>query len=137
MKKAAGVSDVDEVVRRFETQEETASHLQELQARAEKEIRDLGAVKERLESEWETVKFMGQEENTELRDNMEDLEDKIAEEQDRKKAAEDRLMSRNKLLAGIREGLEKLTEKLVRQTDRKRSGATPSTHLSQPLAVPL
>ena len=40
MKKAAGVSDVDEVVRRFETQEETANHLQELQARAEKEIRE-------------------------------------------------------------------------------------------------
>ena len=75
--------------------------------------RDLGAVKEKLESEWETVKFMGQEENTELRDNMEDLEDKIAEEQDRKRAAEEKLLSRNKLLAGIREGLEKLTEKLV------------------------
>ena len=28
MKKAAGVSDIDEVVKRFETQEETASHLQ-------------------------------------------------------------------------------------------------------------
>ena len=28
MKKAAGVSDIDEVVRRFETQEETANHLQ-------------------------------------------------------------------------------------------------------------
>ena len=62
-----GVSDVDEVVRRFETQEETANHLQELQARAEKEIRDLGVVKEKLEAEWELVKFMGQEENTELR----------------------------------------------------------------------
>ena len=31
MKKAAGVSDIEEVVRRFETQEETAKHLQELQ----------------------------------------------------------------------------------------------------------
>ena len=62
-----GVSDIDEVVRRFETQEETAHHLQELQARAEKEIRDLGVVKEKLEAEWELVKFMGQEENTELR----------------------------------------------------------------------
>jgi len=31
MKKAAGVSDVEEVVKRFETQEETAKHLQELQ----------------------------------------------------------------------------------------------------------
>ncbi len=31
MKKAAGVSDIEEVVKRFETQEETAKHLQELQ----------------------------------------------------------------------------------------------------------
>ena len=31
MKKASGVSDIDEVVRRFETQEETSGHLQELQ----------------------------------------------------------------------------------------------------------
>ena len=43
----------------------------ELQARAEKEIRDLGVVKEKLEAEWELVKFMGQEENTELREKME------------------------------------------------------------------
>jgi hypothetical protein len=60
MKKAAGVSDIDEVVRRFQTQEETAKHLHELQARSEKEIRDLGAVKEKLEAEWEVVKYMGQ-----------------------------------------------------------------------------
>ena len=44
---------------------------------------------------------------------MEELEDKIAEEQERKQAAEERLQSRNKLLVGIREGLDRLTEKLV------------------------
>lgn len=31
MKKAAGVSDIKEVVHRFETQEETSKHLHELQ----------------------------------------------------------------------------------------------------------
>ncbi len=41
----------------------------------------MGAVKEKLETEWETVKFMGQEENMELRDKMEDLEEAIMEEQ--------------------------------------------------------
>ena len=30
MKKSSGVSDIDEVVRRFETQEETSGHLQEI-----------------------------------------------------------------------------------------------------------
>jgi C4-type Zn-finger protein len=37
MKKAAGVSDIEEVVRRFETQEETAKHLQELQVQQQKQ----------------------------------------------------------------------------------------------------
>ena len=44
---------------------------------------------------------------------MEDLEEKITEEQIRKKAAEEKLQSRNRLLVGIREGLDQLTEKLV------------------------
>ena len=43
--------------------------------------RDLGAVKERLESEWETVKFMGQEENTELREKLELLDEDIQDQQ--------------------------------------------------------
>ncbi|CAB4070009.1 unnamed protein product [Lepeophtheirus salmonis] len=94
MKKAAGVSDIDEVVHRFETQEETANHLQELQSRAEKEIRDLGNIKDKLESEWEQVKFMGQEDNHELQE------------------ADDKFQQRNKLLAGIREGLDALLHKL-------------------------
>ena len=43
----------------------------------------MGAIKEKLEAEWEVVKFMGQEENTELREKMEELDDKIGEEQSR------------------------------------------------------
>ena len=103
----------------------------------------MGVVKEKLEAEWELVKFMGQEENTELRyfnikilvvtplyilyfkeilitlsgldyfrEKMEDLEDKITEEQQRKKQAEEKLQAQNKLLIGIREGLDHITEKL-------------------------
>ena len=39
----------------------------------------MGVVKEKLEAEWELVKFMGQEENTELREKMEDLEETITQ----------------------------------------------------------
>ena len=59
-------------------------------------------VKEKLEAEWELVKFMGQEENTELREKMEDLEETITQEQERKKGAEEKLELQNKLLIGIR-----------------------------------
>ena len=44
---------------------------------------------------------------------MEDLEEKISDEQIRKKTAEEKLQSRNKLLVGIRDGLDRLTDKLV------------------------
>ena len=73
--------DIISILDRFETQEDTGKHLQELQNRAEKEIRDLGAVKEKLEAEWELVKFMGQEENTELREKLEILEEDIQDQQ--------------------------------------------------------
>ena len=44
---------------------------------------------------------------------MEDLEEKIGIEQDRKKGAEEKLQNRNKLLVGIREGLDHLVQTLV------------------------
>ena len=44
---------------------------------------------------------------------MEDLEDKIGVEQERKKLAEEKLQARNKLLVGIREGLDHLIHTLV------------------------
>merc|ERR1711936_699360 len=85
--------------------EDTGKHLAELQNRAEKEIRELGA-------EWELVKFMGQEENTELREKLEDLEEDITDQQARKKTADEKLQLLNKLLVGIKSGLETVTTKL-------------------------
>ena len=38
-------------------------------------------MKEKLEAEWELVKFMGQEENTELREKLELLEEDITDQQ--------------------------------------------------------
>ena len=51
---------------------------------------------------------------------MEDLEDKIGIEQDRKKEAEESLKARNKLLVGIREGLDHMVQTLVRGVIHKR-----------------
>ena len=41
-------------------------------------------MKEKLEAEWELVKFMGQEENTELREKLELLDEDIQDQQVRK-----------------------------------------------------
>ena len=57
MKKAAGVSDVDEVVTRFSTQGKTSDILGDQMKKAENDVRILGDSKEKLQREWEAVRY--------------------------------------------------------------------------------
>ena len=57
MKKAAGVSDIDEVVLRFSTQGKTSEILGDQMTKAENDVRVLGESKENLQKEWEVVRF--------------------------------------------------------------------------------
>ena len=57
MKKAAGVSDVDEVVTRFSTQGKTSDILGDQMKKAENDVRILGDSKEKLQQEWEAVRY--------------------------------------------------------------------------------
>ena len=58
MKKAAGVSDVEEVVTRFSTQGKTSNILGDQMNKAENEVRVLGESKERHQQEWEVVRLV-------------------------------------------------------------------------------
>ena len=57
MKKAAGVSDIDEVVLRFSTQGKTSQILGDQMTKAENDVRVLGESKETLQKEWEVVRY--------------------------------------------------------------------------------
>ena len=56
MKKAAGVSDIDEVVLRFSTQGKASQILGDQMTKAENDVRVLGESKETLQKEWEVVR---------------------------------------------------------------------------------
>ena len=83
MKRAAGVSEIDEVVNRFSTQEQTATILGGQMNRAETEVtveavhpsqvRLMGEKKELLQTEWEEVRYLGQDEDMELKERMEEM----------------------------------------------------------------
>ena len=83
MKRAAGVSEIDEVVNRFSTQEQTATILGGQMNRAETEVtveavdpsqvRLMGERKESLQTEWEEVRYLGQDEDMELKERMEEM----------------------------------------------------------------
>ena len=57
MKKAAGVSSVEEVVDRFRTQGKTTTILGDQMNKAENDVRVLGESKEALQQEWEVVRY--------------------------------------------------------------------------------
>ena len=67
----------------------TASPATKMPSRTTEEVAELKlmweqldpTVKQQLEAEWELVKFMGQEENTELREKLEILEEDIQDQQ--------------------------------------------------------
>ena len=67
MKKAAGVSEIDEVINRFSTQNKTASILEGQMRLAETDVRTLGELKESLYKEWEQVRYLGQDEDIKIR----------------------------------------------------------------------
>ena len=67
MKKAAGVSEIDEVINRFRTQNKTASILEGQMRLAETDVRTLGELKESLYKEWEQVRYLGQDEDIKIR----------------------------------------------------------------------
>ena len=74
MKKAAGVSDLEEVISRFATQNKTAQILETQMTKAETDVRMLGEMKESLQKEWELVRYLGQDEDIHVRDKFEEME---------------------------------------------------------------
>ena len=56
MKKAAGVTEVKEVIERFRTQGETATALESQNDQAKEEVMRLTKIKEELQAQWEKVR---------------------------------------------------------------------------------
>ena len=57
MKKAAGVTEVKDVIERFRTQGETTEMLETQNNKAKEEVRKLSTLKEELQQKWEKVRY--------------------------------------------------------------------------------
>lgn len=74
MKRAAGVSQVQEVIQRFGSQRATAHLLDHQQLKAKQEVLLLTNQKERLVAEWDEVKLLGQDEQQAVTERIEDMD---------------------------------------------------------------
>ncbi|XP_013412590.1 coiled-coil domain-containing protein 151 [Lingula anatina] len=128
IKEATGVSDTKEVVDRFENQGETQRHLEELKKDSEKQIQRLREEKEKLQQEFEDMKYTGEAKLSSGQRLLEEFETHLAEEERRKEEAGERLDKASKILVSVKAGVEHLSDKLTHLKANK--GHVPQAQIS-------
>ncbi|XP_052092788.1 outer dynein arm-docking complex subunit 3-like [Mytilus californianus] len=112
IKEATGVSDTMEVVRRFENQGDTTKHLENLQKDNEKGITRLKEDKEKLQQEFEEMKYSGDAKLSSGERMLEEFQGHLQKEEDRRGDAEDELQRNSTIMVSVKAGVEHLTDKL-------------------------
>ncbi|XP_022320197.1 outer dynein arm-docking complex subunit 3-like [Crassostrea virginica] len=112
IKEATGVSDTMEVVRRFEGQEDTTKHLEALQKDNEKQITRLKEEKEKLQMEFEEMKYTGDAKLSSGERMLEEFQSHLQKEDDRRSLAENNLNRNSHIMVSVKAGVEHLADKL-------------------------
>jgi len=119
IKEATGVSNIQEVVDRFESQDETKRHLMELQSSHEDHIKGLQTKKTDLQHQFETMKYSGEEAIREGTRVLDGLRTKLEDGQTEKVNNEDKLDRSTALITKVRAGVEHLYDKLTNLPERE------------------
>ena len=93
MARSAGVSEVEEVIDRFKTQQDTNKTLEEQSDQAENDIRDMGQEKDILDQEFQVTKFLGQEEDVGALLRLEEMGQRIEKNKERVETALSKISS--------------------------------------------
>ncbi|XP_067940120.1 outer dynein arm-docking complex subunit 3-like [Watersipora subatra] len=129
IKEATGVSDITEVVERFEHQGETTSHLEDLQSAAEKQIERLRVDKEKLQADFEDMKYSGEAKLSSGQRMLEDFQDHLDKETKRRDDLLDKLSRQSHILFDVKSGVGHLADKLSHLKANK--GHVPGTQISK------
>jgi myosin heavy subunit len=128
IKDATGVSDIQEVVQRFLSQGDTQKHLESLKVSNEKTLVRLKEEKEKLQKEFESMKYSGEAKMSSGQRLLEEYEDKLKASEQKCKEAKLRQEGTSRILVDIKAGAEHLSDKL--QHLKAPKGQAPMAHLS-------
>ncbi|KAL5012564.1 hypothetical protein ScPMuIL_011115 [Solemya velum] len=112
IKEATGVSDTAEVVHRFEVQSDTTLRLEELKKDNDKQITRLREDKEKLQQDFEEMKYSGEATLSRGQRMIEDFQTSLEKEEDRRSQAEDNLQRGSAIMVSVKSGVEHLSDKL-------------------------
>ncbi|XP_033763026.1 coiled-coil domain-containing protein 151-like [Pecten maximus] len=112
IKEATGVSDTMEVVHRFEGQGATTKHLEDLKNQNEKSITRLREDKEKLQQEFEEMKYSGDAKLSSGQRMLEEFQAQLQKEETRQEETEETLHRNSTIMVSVKAGVEHLTDKL-------------------------
>ncbi|XP_041444829.1 outer dynein arm-docking complex subunit 3 isoform X2 [Xenopus laevis] len=112
IKDAAGVTNTQEIVKRFKAQGETSKHLEELKNDNEMTLVRLREQKEKLEEEFCNQKYSGEAKLSRGQQDLEELQSHLQKEEKRHEKAKEELEQMSKILDETKAGIEHLAAKV-------------------------
>ncbi|XP_056606384.1 coiled-coil domain-containing protein 151 isoform X2 [Triplophysa dalaica] len=122
IKDAIGVTDSQEIVDRFISQEESQKHLENMKAENERTLLQLNEEKNELQKHFQDIKYSGETKLSSEQQVLEECERHLRDEQQRLDAAKDRLEWLTRTLGSVRAGVQHLGDKLQHMPLTKQPG---------------
>eukprot|EP00842_Homolaphlyctis_polyrhiza_P006364 jgi/Hompol1/6729/HPOL_005058-RA len=111
IKEATGVSDINEVIAKFQSQGDTHTHLLQLQKANEARIEELKAKKVAILAEYEELKYTGESKHSHSRRMIEEFEKHLESSQARTEEAKQKYERAYKILTNSKAGVQHLADK--------------------------
>ncbi|CAH8833499.1 unnamed protein product [Trichobilharzia szidati] len=112
IKEVTGLSDLDQIVKRFESQGETLRHLNELKEKAEQQCQELRKRRDELQQEFEEIKYSGETELKSVNNMLEQYRNEAQAEAERREKCRQNAEDANRLLIECKAGVDHIYDKL-------------------------
>ncbi|KAA0713375.1 Coiled-coil domain-containing protein 151 [Triplophysa tibetana] len=122
IKDAIGVTDSQEIVDRFISQEESQKHLENMKAENERTLLQLNEEKNELQKHFQDIKYSGETKLSSEQQVLEECECHLRDELQRLDAAKDRLEWLTRTLGSVRAGVQHVADKLQHMPVTKDTG---------------
>ncbi|CAH8453814.1 unnamed protein product [Schistosoma turkestanicum] len=112
IKEVTGLSDLDHIVKRFESQGETLRNLNELKDKAEEQCQKLRKQRDQLQQEYEELKYSGEAELESANQVIKQYQNEAQIEAERRVKCYENVESANRLLTECKTGVDHIYDKL-------------------------
>ncbi|XP_078285529.1 outer dynein arm-docking complex subunit 3-like [Rhinoraja longicauda] len=112
IKAVTGVSDVQDIVKHYVLQGETLKHLQQLELENKDQLVQLKEKKERLQGEYDLMKYSGETKLSSEQKLLTDLQAHLEDEQSRRDKSTEHLEYVNRIILSTKAGMEHVSDKM-------------------------